>query len=210
MIRTQHPTSLLSTFVGESNANCGIAPLSKIRDFTWDNAKRDSSKGEHNHTPPIGHRARQGDGFKHCHQGLHTSLSSNSQRMCNEDGIQTFVPSIGGHQYVVGRTATSNGPYYQRQQPTIDNPRTMGMQKPFYDSYPSANRSRSPQLPKKDNIAQNEETARRRASNDADPIASHLQIPPSINDSKGSLPEFAAQVRTYKPFKCNSALINPR
>jgi len=38
---------------------------------------------------------------------------------------------------------------------------------------------------------------KRRSSSEADEqIVSHLQIPASINNSKGSLAEFAAQVRT--------------
>ena len=63
--------------------------------------------------------------------------------------------------------------------------------RPFYQSYYSARQNQSPPAKK---VATAVDT-RRRPSHDGNTIAVELQIPPSINDSKGSLPEFAAQVR---------------
>ena len=46
-------------------------------------------------------------------------------------------------------------------------------------------------------------TARRRSSSNGNQIVSYLQIPATINDSKGSLAEFAAQV-SYRTIHCVS------
>jgi hypothetical protein len=63
--------------------------------------------------------------------------------------------------------------------------------RPFYQSYYSARQNQSPPA-KRATIR--EEVPRRRASHDGNAIAPELQIPSTINDSKGSLPELAAQV----------------
>lgn len=63
---------------------------------------------------------------------------------------------------------------------------------PFYQSYYSARQPSPP--PKREIQTEREQPVRRRGSNEANAIASYLQIPPSINNSRGSLPEFAAQV----------------
>jgi len=75
------------------------------------------------------------------------------------------------------------------------NTRYTSKPQPFYDSYHSAQQSQSP-VSRGESIGSREQPARRRASSDGNSIVSYLQIPPSINNSKGSLAEFAAQVRS--------------
>jgi len=115
--------------------------------------------------------------------------------MNGSHGSPLLNPNIGGQQYQRVPVVVSNAPPYPGAHSPVDNTRERGpvpRQVPFYDSYYSAKRPQSPVLPPK--TAQNEQVARRRASSDGNSIASHLQIPSSINDSKGSLPEFAAQI----------------
>lgn len=60
-------------------------------------------------------------------------------------------------------------------------------------SYKSASRPQSPRA-HRDNATNQEQSSRRRSSSNGNAIVHYLQIPPTINDSKGSLAEFAAQV----------------
>jgi hypothetical protein len=117
-------------------------------------------------------------------------------------------PNNGGQQRARAPVVASNAPSYPIARLTSDNSAEKGplpRQAPFYDSYYSANRPQSPVLPLKN--AQSEHTARRRrASSDSNSIASHLQIPPSINDSRGSLPEFAAQITCLFWFESSSTI----
>ena len=82
---------------------------------------------------------------------------------------------------------------YQSNQGSHTSTRYSGKPQPFYDSYQSAQRPQSP-VSKGESIGLREQPTRRRASSDGNSIVSYLQIPPSINNSKGSLAEFAAQV----------------
>lgn len=105
------------------------------------------------------------------------------------------------------RSVNSAGPFMSQKPPHPVAPvpraghsRQNSRPQPFYQSYYSA-RPPSP-TPKKDTSAEREQAIRRKASTDANSIASYLQVPPSINDSKGSLPEFAAQVRRTRGCQC--------
>lgn len=60
-------------------------------------------------------------------------------------------------------------------------------------NFKSASRPQSPRAPK-DNTTNQEQSSRRRSSSNGNAIVHYLQIPSTINDSKGSLAEFAAQV----------------
>ena len=64
---------------------------------------------------------------------------------------------------------------------------------PFYNNYYSAKYPRSP-AERKQQESTTDQPSQRRSSTGSNSIATHLQIPSSINSSKGSLPEFAAQV----------------
>ncbi|KAI4126751.1 MAG: hypothetical protein LQ347_004849 [Umbilicaria vellea] len=60
-------------------------------------------------------------------------------------------------------------------------------------SFKSASRPQSPRA-HRDNTTNLEQSSRRRSSSNGNAIVHYLQIPSTINDSKGSLAEFAAQV----------------
>ena len=81
-------------------------------------------------------------------------------------------------------------PYPTPQNSNSSHSRRRSGLEPFYNNYYSA-RQKSP-IVKKEPESSHQQAGQRRASGDA--IASYLQIPSSINSSKGSLPEFAAQV----------------
>ena len=197
MIHVQLAPSMPSTLVSDYHFNGGLPPIHQGRNIAqeWENTS--VPRGEHNHTPPIGHIPRPGDGYEHRNNGLPSPPPSHPPRMGSGDGNPILAANIGGQQYRRVPVVASNAPPYQTQQPTVDNSRTVNTRQPFYNTYYSANRPQSPVLPKKDNAAQNKQTARRRALSDGNSIASHLQIPASVNDSKGSLPEFAAQVSIF-------------
>lgn len=89
----------------------------------------------------------------------------------------------------------SNAPSYPSIQATLPPPRYQNKPEPFYASYKSANRSQSPTPVRRDGVLSHEPPTRRRKSSEGNSIVSYLQIPPSINDSQGSLAEFTAQVR---------------
>lgn len=138
------------------------------------------------HTPPL-----LGNGP---YRGTHFNPPPARRDMIGNNGNPLLNPSLGGQSYQRVPVVASNAPPYASAHATSDNTKTSSGRQPFYNSYYSNKRLQSPPL-QKDHAAQSEQTARRRASSDGNSIASHLQIPSSINDSKGSLPEFAAQVR---------------
>lgn len=189
-----------STQVSNYDFKGGLSPRHNRRDSTrqWERERAACTRGEHNHTPPIGHISRPGDGYRYLDNGLRTPPPSN-RRMCNEVVSHSLAPSIGGQLYVKAQIVASNAPPHHKQhhtqQSTVDSSGTTSHHRPFYDTYPSARRPLSPVPCLKDIAAQNEDPPRRR--DDGNSIASHLQIPSSINDSEGSLPEFAAQVRNW-------------
>ena len=160
----------------------------------WEAAKKEhlSRCRPCSHTPPLlGSGLHRGAHFT---QGLKTPPQDRKDMNSNNPLLN---PNIGGQSYQRVPVVASNAPPYANAQVTIDNAKASTSRQPFYNSYISAKRPQSPVLPQKDQAAQSEQTARRRASIDGNSIASHLQIPSSINDSKGSLPEFAAQVRIH-------------
>lgn len=106
---------------------------------------------------------------------------------------QTLHPSDGARSTsAVGYSAAST----QIPRPTFNVPRTMAAQLPGGGMGASqadqARRDISPLNPDDDTPST---VVHRRRSSASDAIVPSLQIPASINDSKGSLAEFAAQVR---------------
>ena len=139
---------------------------------------------------------REGDGsnrvqhsLSHTRHGLKTPPDDMTGRNANPllapfDGLQyKSVPVVG-----------PNNISYQTHHGPHATPKYTSNSQPFYDSYHSAQRSQSP-TSKVESIGAREPRERRRSSSDVNSIVSYLQIPPSINNSKGSLAEFAAQVR---------------
>ena len=204
MLRLQHPPSMPSTHLTErTNLNGILPPYPQRRDFDWNLSKVNAaSRAEQITSLPCSHYFPES--VRGCeHPGSKHGLRTPPRDMNGMNGNPLSAPNVERTQYKRVPVATSNAPSYQASQPTLDNSKQTSNRQPFYNSYYSATRAQSPVPPKKDHTAQSEQTARRRASNDSNSIASHLQIPASINGSKGSLPEFAAQVR-------QSALFLPR
>ncbi len=104
-----------------------------------------------------------------------------------------LLPPFDGLQYKSVPVVGSSTAPYQNNQGGHANTRYTSKPQPFYDSYHSAQRSQSP-ASRGQSIGSREQPAHRRASSDGNSIVSYLQIPSSINNSKGSLAEFAAQV----------------
>lgn len=204
MLRLQHPPSMPSTHLSErTNPNSILPPFSQRPDFDWDWSKVNAaSRAGQNSNLPCSHyfpesvRGCELPGNKH---GLRTP----PRDMNGTSGNPMIASNAKGPRYKPVPVTASNAPPYQASFTTLDNSKQASIRQPFYNSYYSATRPQSPVPPKKDHAAQSEQAARRRASNDSNSIASHLQIPASINDSKGSLPEFAAQVR-------HSTLLSPK
>lgn len=189
-----------------ANLNGTLPPFPQRRDFDWDWSKVNAASraGQNSHLPcshyfPESVRGCELAGNKYGH---HTP----PQDMNGINGNPLLASNAEEMQYKRVPVVASNAPSFQASIVTLDNSKQAGNRQPFYNSYYSATRPQSPVPPKKDHAAQSEQTARRRASNDSNSIASHLQIPASINDSKGSLPEFAAQVRQSTIFVPHSRL----
>lgn len=194
MLHTRQPPSMSSTFLPNIHKQDGGLPrLSAWRELPRGVERDQGSRGENcSHTPPQGQSYHSAPRYIH---GL-TTPPGDEGEMKGSHGNPLLNPNIGGQQYQPVPVVASNAPPYPSTHSTLNNARESApvpRQAPFYDSYYSAKRPQSPVLPQKN--AQSEQAARRRASSDGNSIASHLQIPATINDSKGSLPEFAAQVR---------------
>lgn len=121
-------------------------------------------------------------------------LKTPPEDMSASNANPLLVP-FHGLQYKSVPVLGSSNASYQADQGTHVNTRYTHKSQPFYDSYHSAQQRQSPVL-RGESIGSRHQLARRRASSDGNSIVSYLQIPPSINNSKGSLAEFAAQVRS--------------
>ena len=153
----------------------------------WGTARKGYSReGPCSHTPPLLANSPS--------RGTRPSPLHARKDTCGSVGYPLLNPKPGNQSFQRVPGVASNTPPYASAHTTSDNTMVSTSRQPFYNSYVSAKRPPSPVVSQNDHVAQSERTARRRASSDGNSIASHLQIPPSINDSKGSLPEFAAQV----------------
>ena len=188
MLHVQLPPPMPSTLASEHTNLHGIRPpLPQLRgiDFEWETKGLLARAGKGAHWPEGG-RSEAGGAVNH--HGLHTP----PRDMTARHGNPLLGPNVEGLQYQRVPAVASNPHQSQTAQRTLDV--TRQPREPFYNTYYSAKQRHSPHLPKKEKVATSEESARRRLSSDANSIASHLQIPSSINNSKESLPEFAAQV----------------
>ena len=196
MLRVQNPPSMPSAHLLErTNVNGILPPFLQRRDFDWDWSKVNAASraGQKSHLPCSHYFP---ESVRGCEQpGSKSGLRTPPKDMNGMNGNPLAASNAERTQYKRVPVVASNAPPYQASLATLDNSKQVSNRQPFYNSYYSATRPQSPVPPKKDHVAQSEQTARRRASNDSNSIASHLQIPSSINESKGSLPEFAAQVR---------------
>ena len=121
------------------------------------------------------------------------SLSCHPEEMNGVDGSSILPSNIGNRHHHGMPAFGSNPPLYPTPQHTgCNHSRQNSRNESTYNTY-HPTRQRSPTV-KKEPEPHAQQTAQQRAPNDTNVIASYLQIPPSINNSKGSLPEFAAQV----------------
>lgn len=178
MLHLQHPLSMPSTLISGFHPHNDHYHRPQLQDFRWDwDVIKAARVGPREDTyRPTGHNVQ-------C-----SIPSSPRSTMSAGHSLDTAISS--GQYTNLANLASNNAPRY----PTPHTHSRHGSNgRPFYQSYYSARQNQSPPT-KKDSTAEREESARRRASTDGNTIASYLQIPSSINDSKGSLPEFAAQI----------------
>ena len=164
-----------STLVSGYHPHTDRHHLPQLRDFNWnwDAVRAKTGQSEH---------LQKSMGYD-----SQCIITSPQLKMSENPGLNSGIP---GGQYMNPPAVPSVAPPY----PTPNTHSRHGSHgKPFYQSYYSARQNQSPPT-KKENSVGRGEPARRRVSTDGNTIASYLQIPSSINDSKGSLPEFAAQV----------------
>lgn len=103
-----------------------------------------------------------------------------------------LIPEYGPLQYKGVPVVAPNAATHQSSLSSMGNMRYTSRVPPSLDTYQSIKGSHSPLS----GIGQyvNREQSHRRGNSDGTDIVHYLQIPRSINDSKGSLSEFAAQV----------------
>ena len=179
--------SMPSTLVSRQN-NIDFPPLSTLLDFgrglehyRWSPKDLKGTKSERDRGQPV--------------EGPSTlSASYCPYDMNGVNGSSIPQSNLGSCQHHGGPIVGSNAPEFPTAQNKGSHSRPNSKAEPFYNSYYSA-RQRSP-IVKKEPETSTQQTGQRRTSGDTNAIASYLQIPSSINNSKGSLPEFAAQVRS--------------
>ncbi len=194
MVDILPPFSMPSTTVLSTYKLGGPLPsLSQIRTIApgWDKKKHPyAERGVGHNAPSIqlqSSTVRTRHGLKTPPEEM-TGISNANPLRAPFDGLHyKSVPVVG-----------SNAALYPTNQDTHGITRYPNKPQPFYDTYQSAQRPQSP-VSKGESISSREQPARRRASSDGNSIVSYLQIPPSINNSKGSLADFAAQVRLLFP-----------
>ena len=150
--------------------------LPQLREFTWDwdEVRSKAGKSAEPLPRPAGYPSQY--------------VASSTPSKLHENTSQALIAPIGG-QYM--NPPGGPPPNAASLYPTPNVHARQGSNgRPFYTTYYSA-QQKSPPAKK---VSTGSEINRRRPSQDGNTIALELQIPPAINDSKGSLPEFAAQV----------------
>lgn len=191
MLHTQSHFSMHSTLASDHSSSSGVRPnLPQLYDLDWNKGRESLSKGSKSgHTSNTLWSRSGATAFQH---GLHTPPHDRN----GINGNSMFGPDAEALPFKGVPVVSSNAPPYSTSMHTLDNrsgghSRQNSKSQPFYSSYYSA-RQPSPR-PQQTEI-QPDESSRRQSSNDVNSIATHLQIPSSINGSKGSLPDLAAQV----------------
>ncbi|KAL8725605.1 MAG: hypothetical protein Q9181_006351 [Wetmoreana brouardii] len=103
-----------------------------------------------------------------------------------------LAPNFGGYEYKSVPALTSNGAPHQNSVGTIANGRYTNNFQPSQNNHHYRNRSH--EKASTDRGVLQDSTSRQQNGVDKSSIVSYLQIPSSINESKGSLAEFAAQI----------------
>ena len=184
MLHVQRPLSMPSSLVSEHHPHTGTSyQLPQLRDFGGAWNKTQSLKG--------------GDGDLRGWPRGYTDQSLMPSPRVQPGNMNSHTFSTRStHDRPLGasNSAAQNGLPYPLSQPIRPgHTRSNSKTQPFYQSYYSARQAQSPAR-KRENTTEAEQVVRRKPSSDGSSIASYLQIPATINNSKGSLPEFAAQV----------------
>ena len=177
-----------STLVSSHDGSC-YPRLPRMKDFGC-------GFEEFRRSPKDSYKAPAGRAPLQIDQNSYKRANSHDNRVPNSmSSYSTNLPQVGGWQGRPTDILTPNPlPYPTPQDETPGHSRNNSRSEPFYTRYYSARKPQSPVVKKE--LEQKESSAsQRRPSAEESSIAAHLQIPSSINDSKGSLPEFAAQVR---------------
>lgn len=104
-----------------------------------------------------------------------------------------LAPNVGGLQYKsVPAVRSTTGPH-ATSLGTVASIKYHSKAPPSHDFRSSVPRPQSPTFQRETALSRGQPRGRNTLA--SNPIASYLQIPSTINDSKGSLAEFAAQVR---------------
>ena len=188
MLAIQLPVSLPATAKDQAWIMKRPLPsLPQLRDFEQNQASERSraARREGEHTP---FEVRTGNTATVRH-GLRTPPSEVNEMNVNP----LLVPSFGPLQYKGVPVVASNAAVHQSNLNSVGNVRYTSRAPPLLDTYQHVKRSQSPH-PSTGQSTSREQSHHQRNSEGTD-IVHYLQIPRSINDSKGSLSEFAAQVR---------------
>ena len=188
MLAVQWPLSLPSASKLSVETMQGLLPpLPQLRDFDQhqESERRRPTRREEGYTP---FEARAGNAANLRH-GLRTPPSDMNEMNVNP----LLVPSFGPLQYKGVPVVASNTATHQNNSNGTSDLRYTNRVPPLLDTYQPAKGSQSP-YSTTDHSANREQPHQRQKSDGTD-IVHYLQIPRSINDSKGSLSEFAAQVR---------------
>ena len=166
--------------------------------------------GQYRHIPSMRHDSSNSHGLGGRQYGFPSpppSLQSGMNRRHHELSPRVISRSS---QQRSAPVSVSNVPSQPALRATSNDTNTTGACPPFYETYASATHPQKSPIVKGKTTVHNHQAARRRASSDGNPIATHLQIPSTINDSKGSLPEFASQVKSSCLIKSCLALMSTR
>jgi len=190
MPQVQQPFSMHSTLGSDHrSSNNNLPSIPQLHDFYYNQLSHSPRAGNVN----FGQHLRSELAVSH--HGLHTPPGDMTGR---NSYPSSQSPHVDGHLNGFRSSGTSTQWYPTPQHTAGSQGRLETKPEPFYNSYYSARQNQSPN-PRRDSIAFREQPVSRRGSDDRNAIVSYLQIPSSINDSKGSLPEFAAQVGQPDP-----------
>lgn len=119
-----------------------------------------------------------------------------------------LAPNYGPVQYKGVPVVASNTLNHQSNRGSIGNTTYISRAQPLLDSYQTHRSQNSTTTDgSRDGCDGPRAQQPRRRNSDGSEIVHYLQIPSSINDSKGSLAEFAAQVSNIVKVRCQNDLI---
>jgi len=188
MLAVQWPLSLPSApKLSVETMQGPLPPLPQLRDFDQhqESERRRPTRREEGYTP---FEARAGN-VANIRHGLRTPPSDMNEMNVNP----LLVPDFGPSHYKGVPIIPSDIATHKSNLNGTSSLRYTNRAPPLLDTYQPAKASQSP-YSATGQPANREQPHQRRKSDGTD-IVHYLQIPRSINDSKGSLSEFAAQVK---------------